>query len=841
MKTTPALPIDPLIPDILAALEKHNAAVITAEPGAGKTTRVPPALLSAPFAKNKEIWVLQPRRLAAKYAALRVAEELGEEPGQSVGYQFRFEKKLGAQTRLRFMTDGMLLPLAQSDPTLANVAAVVLDEFHERSLALELGLAWLRQLQLGLRPDLRLLVMSATLDAETLSAYLSNCPVFKSSGRVFPVTVEYHPFPQEPDLSLKVKSALRQVAAKGLQGTTLVFLPGLAEIKRCQTALEKESIEVHALYGDLTIQEQQAVLSPSQGDKIILSTNLAETSLTVPGVTAVIDSGLTRQSRVSPWSGLQSLVTVSASQASSTQRAGRAGRLQEGLCLRLFTKYDFDHRPAFDIPELLRSDLSKSLLDLLSLSVKDMDSFPWFLKPSPTALEAAHLLLTRLGAQTPRGDLTETGRRMARMPLPPRLAKFLLQVEELAPQDSPTLRQACRLAALISGERAGSEDLLEELRKFNPGFEAKRLEEQLETLINRKPTSSRVGGGDERIRTSHSAPHPNPLPHGARGKSKDELLAKALLSAFPDRVARVRSTDSSETRNRSGRVRELLLSSGGTVFANDSALIREHEFFIVVEAQEAVHGAGTQVKARSLCPMEIDWLLDLFPDNLVDEQTCEWNVKAQRLEGFKRLKYGQLVLDEKPLSPKDFGPEAQDILFKEALAAGPTAYCYPEELALFLHRVKFVAGRAKEFHEFSKKLMEETLKELCLGCRGFEDLKTMGYIAALKAHLPSKDQALLEKLAPVSLALPSGRRMDVHYEEGKPPWGESRIQDFFGLKQGPTVAGGEVPVVLHLLSPAKRAVQVTSDLAGFWKNHYPQIRKELSRKYPRHKWPENPV
>ncbi len=231
MKTITALPIDPLIPEILAALEKHNAAVVSAEPGAGKTTRLPPSLLSASFTKNKEIWVLQPRRLAAKYAALRVAEELGEEPGQSVGYQFRFEKKLGPQTRLRFMTDGMLLPLSQSDPTLTNVAAVVLDEFHERSLALELGLAWLHRLQLGPRPDLRLLVMSATLDSEALSTYLSGCPVFKSSGRIFPVTVEYHPFPQESDLSLKVKSAVRQIAAKGLQGTTLVFLPGLAEIK----------------------------------------------------------------------------------------------------------------------------------------------------------------------------------------------------------------------------------------------------------------------------------------------------------------------------------------------------------------------------------------------------------------------------------------------------------------------------------------------------------------------------------------------------------------------------------------------------------------------------------
>ncbi len=539
--------------------------------------------------------------------------------------------------------------------------------------------------------------------------------------------------------------------------------------------------------------------------------------MTVPGVTAVIDSGLTRQSRVSAWSGLQSLVTVPASQASATQRAGRAGRLQEGHCLRLFAKYDFDHRAAFDVPELLRSDLSKSLLDLLFLGVGDLDSFPWFLKPSPAALEAAHTLLTRLGAQTSRGDLTEVGRRMARIPLTPRLGKFLLQVEELALGHFTVLRQACRLAALISEEKPESEDILEELRKFNPGFEAKRLEEQLVGYLRLESSSVKTNPGD-----SH-------------------LLAKGLLAAFPDRVARVRLTDSFQTRNRSGKVRELLLSSGGTALVNDSALTREHEFFVVVEAQEAVQGTGGQVKARSICPIEIDWLLDLFPDDLTDEQTYEWNEKAKRVEGFKRLKYGQLVLDEKPLSARDFSLETQALLFKEAQAAGSLAYCDPEELALFLNRVKFVAGRSKSFPEITSKLMEGTLKELCQGCRSFEDLKATGFVAALRSHFPQKDQSLLEKLAPNSITLSSGRRMDIHYEEGKPPWGESRIQDFFGLNQGPTVAGGEVPVVLHLLSPARRPVQVTSDLAGFWKNHYPQIRKELSRKYPRHKWPENPV
>ncbi len=824
MKNASPLPIDGLLPGLLEALERQPSAVVTAEPGAGKTTRVPPALLASPFAAGKEIWVLQPRRLAAKMAALRVAEELGEEIGRRVGYQFRFEKVAGRETRLKFMTDGMLLPLSQEDPRLSKVAAVVLDEFHERSLELDLGLGFLRRLQLGPRPDLRIVVMSATLDAGALSDYLSNCPVFKSEGRIFPVTVEYHPFPQEQDLALKVRSALKHLRGSGARGTALVFLPGLGEIRNSQRALGKECGEVHALYGDLSVAEQQEVLKPSAGDKVILSTNLAETSLTVPGVTAVVDSGLTRQSRVSAWSGLSSLVTVPSSQASAVQRAGRAGRLQEGLCYRLYTKFDFDHRASFDLPEILRSDLARSLLDLLSLGVEDLDAFPWFQKPSPGSLEAALALLQRLGAVAGKG-LAPLGRKMAGLPVAPRLAKFLLESKEFSQDDSTLVEKACRLAALISEERPDTEDLLEELGRYRPDGEAKKLEDKLRGLLAGKTTSP------------------------SRGKETQALLAKALLSAFPDRVAKVRGGESAHSRNLGGRKKELLLSGGGSAVAADSPLTRAHEVFLVVEAQELTQGmkdrigggAQSQVKARSLCPIEMDWLLDLFPDRLAEQVAVEWNGKAQRVEGFKRLKYDDLLLDEKPLSPKDFGPETRDLLFKEALAAGPAAYSDPEELGDFLGRLKFTAQRAGGFTEISKNEVEKTLKELCEGLRSLAELKEAGLVAALRGRLSPKELSLLEKLAPGQVTLPSGRRMRIHYDEGKPPWGESRIQDFFGLKQGPSVAGDGVPVVLHLLSPAQRPVQVTSDLAGFWKNHYPQVRKELSRRYPRHKWPENPA
>ncbi|HTA77409.1 MAG TPA: ATP-dependent helicase HrpB [bacterium] len=813
MKPTP-LPIDLIVPEIVQALEKGNNAVVVAQPGAGKTTRVPPALLSSEFAKGKEIWVLQPRRLAAKLAAIRVAEELGEKPGQQVGYQFRFEKCVTAQTRLRFLTDGMLLPLAQADPEFKQVAAIILDEFHERSLELDLSLAWLRRLQLTTRPDLRLLVMSATLDSETLSTYLSNAPVFNSEGRVFPIHVEFMPQPEQHDLSLKVKSAIRHLSHKGIQGTTLVFLPGLGEIKQCLKALSQEKAEVHALYGALSVEEQQEVLKPTSGNKIILTTNVAETSLTVPGVTAVVDSGLTRQSRVSGWSGLQSLVTVPASQASAAQRAGRAGRLQEGTCLRLFTKFDFDHRAAFDLPELLRADLSKSLLDLLNLGVTDFKNFPWFLTPSEVSFSSALTLLKRLGAVNHENRLTETGRRMANLPLAPRIARFLLETEKHAGSNPMILRQACRLATYISEEKMGAEDLLEDLRRYQPGYEASKLDEKLAGLL-------KVG--------HLSANKPDTQAQSA--------LAIGLLAAFPDRVAQIRPQNK----------KELLLSEGGTAMGSDEVLLRHHDYFVVVEAQEVTYGgrhpkeaAKTQVKARSLCPIEETWLLDLFPDDLKDETTCQWNNKAQRVEGFKRLQYGQLILDEKILGTNDWPPEGQALLLKEALSAGPQAYCDPEELQGFLNRVRFVGERAKNFPIFNEEFVEKTLAELCQTCRSFNDLKEANLVAALRAQLAPQEQALMDRLAPAQIALAAGRRVTIHYDQGKPPWAESRIQDFFGMKKGPTVGGGEVPIVLHLLSPRQQPLQVTGDLAGFWVNHYPQIRKEMMRRYPRHKWPENP-
>jgi ATP-dependent helicase HrpB len=566
----------------------------------------------------------------------------------------------------------------------------------------------------------------------------------------------------------------------------------------------------------LSLEEQQKALLPSKGIKVILSTNLAETSLTVPGATAVIDVGLNRQARVSPWSGLDRLVTVPASQASAAQRAGRAGRLGPGTCLRLFTQFDFEHRAAFDLPEISRSDLAKSLLDLKGLFPGSLEAFPWFLPPPTPALDSAQTLLRDLGALDASGVLTTLGRHMAKLPLTVRLARFLLAVQELAPKESPALSWACRLAALLQTEESISVDFLEELRTPPRSYETQHLEEQLAGNLRVPPAPK-------------GAPHHEIINHMSRG----------LLLAFPDRVAKIRESAGSKSRDKRGNQRELVMAQGGSVTAPDGALTRSHDLFLVVEAQES--GDRGQARALSLCPIEEDWLLDFFPGNLREEKALEWNSTAQRMEGSNRLCYRQLVLEEKPLAPGEFGKEGKEFLYREALAAGPAAYADPEELTAFLNRLRFIGERAAKNMIPEKELIEETLRNLCEGRRSFADLKSAGLVEALRGGLPPQSLELLEKLAPASVPLASGRRMAVHYEEGKPPWGESRIQDFFGLREGPKVGGGEVAVILHLLSPAKRAVQITSDLAGFWERHYPALRKEFSRRYPRHKWPENPL
>ena len=600
--------MDRLLPDLVRALgapepgtapAKGSAVVLQASPGTGKTTRVPPALLDA---LPGEILVLEPRRLAAKYAALRVAEERGEAIGRSVGYQFRFENVTSRDTRLTFLTEGMLMRKMLSDPRLAGVSAVVLDEFHERHLHGDVALGALRRLQLeGLRPDLKLVVMSATLETEALSRYLGDCPVLKVESPLHPVAIEHLPSPAAVPLERLVREAVARTlssAEADSKGDILVFLPGMSEIRRAENALgelaavREGRLKVLPLHGEIAREEQDLALRPIPGKrKVILSTNVAETSLTIEGVTVVIDSGLHRQAAHSWWSGVPSLKTRPITRASAIQRAGRAGRTAPGRCIRLYTLHDFNGRAAFETPEIRRADIASTVLEVKTLGGaagrndgSDPAEFPWFEAPAAAALEAAQTLLHRLGfTESPAGAaaLTEPGRRAARIPAHPRIARLLVEAEKLG-----VLEPAASLAALISEGELEGLDALEQARRAEAQASSgplKRARTQLLSAIGRS-----AGGNAEAASKTEDA---------------ESRLARSVLAAFPDRIARKRPIPAHSTRGRSTDV-ELILSSGGSARAEECPTLASHEMFVALDIQETqAHGqARSQLRLKSVVP-----------------------------------------------------------------------------------------------------------------------------------------------------------------------------------------------------------------------------------------------
>jgi ATP-dependent RNA helicase HrpB len=747
-----SLPIDSLLPTIVHAIREGPNLVIEAPPGAGKTTRVPPVLL--PLIKG-EILVLEPRRLAVRMAARRVATELGEKVGETVGYQVRFEDVGGPRTRLRFVTEGVLTRRLLSDPELRGVGAVVLDEFHERHLDGDLALALLRRLQRSARPELRLVVMSATLDAAPVAKFLDGCPVVRSQGKLYHLRIDHTPHSAAP-LEEQVAGALEKLVHSKLDGDVLVFLPGAAEIRRTARAIEglasRARLLVLPLHGDLSPAEQDRAVTPAAQRKIILSTNVAESSVTIEGVTAVIDSGLARVAADSPWTGLPSLDVRRISQASATQRAGRAGRTAPGRVIRLYSAEDFHRRPAADPPEITRRELSQTVLQLRAMKISALD---WLDAPPESALAAANALLDRLGV-TPA---------MAELPLPPRLSKLVL---EAASHGVP--EKGCAVAAVLSAGERGSSDLLTLIESdWQP--QTKRVYDQLRRLVpgrDRKPGS-------------------------------DDALLQSVLAAFPDRVARHR------------RDGELLLSTGG------SARLPEcrHEFLVAIDVEHRADRGLPLV--RLAAPIQPEWLLD----RAVERITLEWNRTAERVEQVTGLVYDALVVEE-TRAPAPATAESARLLSEKALEA---------DLGRFVDRDALAQLRARASFAGIEIDAERTLSELCRGRTSFAELASAGLLAALR---PPR----LGETAPERLRLATGREVTVHYEAGKPPWIESRLQDFFGVAQTPRVNG--IPVVVHLLAPNRRPVQVTTDLAGFWERLYPQVRRELSRRYPKHKWPEKP-
>jgi ATP-dependent helicase HrpB len=837
-----ALPIDPLLPEIVATLRGARSLVLEAPPGAGKTTRVPRALLEAGLAKNKEIVVLQPRRLPTRLAAQRVSEEIGERVGETVGYQVRFEDVRGAKTRLSFVTEGVLGRRLLTDPELRDVGIVVLDEFHERHLSADISLAMLRRLQETSRPDLKLVVMSATLDAEPIRAYLGGCPGLRSEGRRFDVSLEYLPTADDRHLDVQVLSGIKRVFSAGLDGDVLVFLPGAGEIRRardaCAEFAERHGIDVLPLHGDLPPAEQDRAVRRSSRRKIILSTNVAETSVTIDGVAVVIDSGLARVASHSPWSGLPTLKLAKVSRASATQRAGRAGRTRAGHCVRLYTQHDFDGRPDQDAPEIRRVDLAETVLALRASGVRDFASFPFFEPPPAAALEAAETLLRRLGAVDSEGRVTDIGQRLLRFPVHPRQARIIVEGERRG-----VGADAAALAALM-GERdirrearanlggpgrsaatvSGPSDLLELLERFREAERADFATGRLHSLSLEPGAVQAVDRVQRQLRRAVKDKGPRP----DRPEAREEALMLSALAGYPDRVA----------KRRRPRAPELLLFGGGTATLSELSVVQDAELMVTVDAEERP-GRGAVVRLASA--VEPEWLLDLYPDALEELDALQWNADARRVERITRLAYGNLVLEE-TRTPAPPSEQTARVLVEAALAAGPGRFADPEALTQWRTRVALLAEAFPQasFPTVDDAFLRDSLASLCAGARSFADLEGVSLLDALNARLTSEQARLLSAHAPERVTLPGGRGVKVHYEPGKPPWVESRLQDFFGMAQGPSVCAGRVPLVLHLLAPNMRAVQVTTDLAGFWERHYPAIRKELCRKYPRHSWPEDP-
>jgi ATP-dependent helicase HrpB len=842
------LPIDAALPDIVAGLRQGRSLVVEAPPGAGKTTRVPRALLEAGVVPG-EIWVLEPRRLPARLAAERVARELGQRVGETVGYTVRFEDVSSPRTRLRFVTEGMLTRRMLSDPRLEGVGAVVLDEIHERHVAADLALALLRRLQRGARPELRVCAMSATLEAEPLRAFLDDCAAVRSEGRLHPIDVEHLPTPDERPLHEQVTGAVRRLLREGLEGDVLVFLPGAAEIRRAEEMLSRapgmDGFAILPLHGELSLEEQTRAVRPDPARrKIILSTNVAESSITVEGVVAVVDSGLARVASHSPWTGLPTLAVAKISQAAATQRAGRAGRTRPGRALRLYTRHDHDARRRYDLPEVARADLAETLLALAALDVGPLADFEWFDEPPTAALTAARDLLRTLGALDARDALTPLGRRMTRLPVHPRLARLVCEGEARGAG-----RAACLVAALVSerdirrgaratfgragrrgpGEHADSGEVLDLVDLYRQAEGARFRADTLRSLELDARSVDAVSRATRQLTSSLERGTGAP----ASGAAEDAALRLATLAAFPDRVARRRTpTD-----------RAIVLANGGSA---ELQFDPGAEWLVAIDVEEraagprATGGRPGGVAVRLAAAIEPEWLLDVCADRVEEIDTLAFNADTQRVERRSGLRFGALSLDE-TVTPAPPSEETSRLLAEAALARGIDRLPGAEDLPRLLARLTFARALAPAgaLPDLAADDLAAVLRLACAGRRGFAELAEANLAAVALEGLGPAAQNLLRTLAPERVTLPGGRGVAVNYVAGQPPWIESRLQDFFGMRTGPTIGGGRVPLTLHLLAPNGRAVQVTRDLASFWTQHYPPLRRELGRRYPRHAWPED--
>ena len=821
------LPIEPVIPELLARLRAGPNAVLQAPPGAGKTTRVPLALLDQPWAAGKRIIVLEPRRLAARAAAWRMAEMLNEPIGATVGYRVRMESKVSARTRIEVVTDGLFLRRLQSDPALSDCAAVLFDEFHERGLETDLALALCREAQTALREDLRLVAMSATLEGGPVAKLLGDAPIVSSEGRAFPVEIRWAEAAPKGRIEDAVAATIRRALTED-SGSLLVFLPGVGEIRRVQQALNESGlgsgVALAPLYGDLTLAEQDRAIQPAPPGtrKIVLATSIAETSLTIEGIRVVIDSGLSRTVRFSAVHGMPRLETVRVSQAAAEQRRGRAGRLEPGVCYRLWTRESHGALARFDAPEILNADLAPLALELAAWGAREPDKLAWLDPPPAAALAQARALLQSLGALDAAGAVTEHGRAMASLGLHPRLAGLLLQA-----RDMRLGALACDVAALVE-ER----DILRRTGTIAAPRDAD-LRFRLDLLREGGAPASGTAldrGAVERVKRL-AAQWRRQL--GIKGDASNSQAAGRLLAlAYPDRVA----------QRRAGSIGQFLLANGRGASLPESDPLAASDWLAVADLD--VGGASARIYLAA--PLTLTEIEDDFGDRIATEDVVAWDRRQQAVSAVRRRRFGALILAERRLDDADPERIAAELI-RGIRELGPGCLPWNEAILNLRQRVAFLRCHEPEsgWPDWSDDALvtglEDWLGPWLNGITRITQVAKADLEAALLAQLDHAQGRALARAAPTHVAVPSGSRLAIDYADPAAPVLAVRLQEMFGAADTPRIAGGRVPLTLHLLSPARRPVQVTRDLKSFWANTYAQVKADLKGRYPKHYWPDNPL
>jgi ATP-dependent helicase HrpB len=814
-----SLPIDAVLPDLALSLRERGAAVLVAPPGAGKTTRVPLVLAEASWAAGKKVLVLEPRRLAARAAAERMASTLGETVGDTVGLRVRLGSKVSRRTRIEIVTEGVFTRLILDDPGLSGVAAVLFDEFHERSLDGDLGLALALDARQGWRPDLKLVVMSATLDGERVAKLLGDAPLIASTGRVFPVETRY----LGRDPVKPVEAQVAEAVVRGLRtdpGSLLVFLPGAAEIRRTETMLKERlrepSVDVVALSGSLERDAQDRAIAPAPPHrrKVVLATSIAETSLTIEGVRIVVDCGLARVPRYEPDVGLTRLETVRVSRASADQRRGRAGRTEPGICYRLWDEPQTAALEPTAKPEILVTDLTSLVLDLAQWGIADPAVLAFPDPPLPAALAAARLQLIDLDAIDADGRITEAGRRLRRLPLPPRLARMVV---EGSAQGSD---QVSAIAAILSERGLGGDDVdlchrLDALRRDRSrrGNDARKMAERWAKLAS-----------EDRLNACDRAPL-------RERKGVDPSPGSLLALAYPDRIA----------KNRGGELGTFLLANGRGASLDPASPLAREPFLAVAE----LAGSAGQSRILLAAPISAAEIEARVGSRLDARDEIAFDPASGSLHGRRTRRLGALVLAEQPLR---IAPSEQTacLLAEGAARLGLARLPWTKSLRQWRDRVMFLRhAEGDEWPDVSDASLVERIQQwlapALAGKTALAELSEDEFAAALAALLPWQLRRRLEHDAPTSFTAPSGSRVAIDYGAQDGPKLSIRVQELFGLDSHPTVAGGRVRLIVELLSPAHRPVQITRDLPGFWRGSYAGVKAEMKGRYPKHRWPDDPL